>query len=226
MSIGLTCWSFLWLSFPEFLRNHCSQAAQTARQAADALHAVQPEGKQEGKTPTVSTFTACTGGRPANHLDGRGPHCWWPLVVCSSHLTPSGLEVGDSWVTPLSGSTPLQHLSSLLILSVLVSVWPIVLAFPLSPPNQIFLSLFLPLVYLYTFSGLVAALFWPRCLLFARSGTKSKPPIRIWSYGRLERLLVACGGTSLKRRSRTTWTNMKRKRWGQFAVGSCNFTMP
>ena len=46
----------------EFLRDHCPQAAQTARQATDALHAVQPEGKQEGKTPTVSAFAACALG--------------------------------------------------------------------------------------------------------------------------------------------------------------------
>lgn len=65
----------------EFLRDHCPQAPQTARQAPDALHAVQPEGKQEGKTPTVSAFTACGLGQvPAQLRRVRSSRTRWVFV--------------------------------------------------------------------------------------------------------------------------------------------------
>lgn len=44
---------------------------------------------------------------------------------------------------------------------------------------------------------------WTDTCVFLRFGTKLKPLILTWSYGRLGRSLVACGGTSLMRKNRT-----------------------
>lgn len=54
----------------ELLRHHRPKAAQTSRQAADALHAVQPEGKQEGKTPIHGVCFYCLSSHPLKGCRG------------------------------------------------------------------------------------------------------------------------------------------------------------
>lgn len=66
----------------ELLRDHCPKASQTSRQATDALHAVQPEGKQEGKTPIHGVCFYCLSSYP---LKG----CRGSRVGNSRAMTPS-----------------------------------------------------------------------------------------------------------------------------------------
>lgn len=52
----------------ELFRHHRPKASQTSRQAADAIHAVQPEGKQEGKTPIHGVCFYCLSSPPLKNL--------------------------------------------------------------------------------------------------------------------------------------------------------------
>lgn len=70
----------------ELLRDHCPKASQTSRQATDALHAVQPEGKQEGKTPIHGVCFYCLSS--------------YPLKGCR------GLRVGNSRAMTPSPTSP------------------------------------------------------------------------------------------------------------------------
>lgn len=54
----------------ELLRHHRPKASQTSRQASDALHAVQPEGKQEGKTPIHGVCFYCLSSHPLKNYEG------------------------------------------------------------------------------------------------------------------------------------------------------------
>lgn len=54
----------------ELLRHHRPKASQTSRQASDALHAVQPEGKQEGKTPIHGVCFYCLSSHPLTNSQG------------------------------------------------------------------------------------------------------------------------------------------------------------
>lgn len=54
----------------ELLRHHRPKASQTSRQASDALHAVQPEGKQEGKTPIHGVCFYCLSSHPLTNTQG------------------------------------------------------------------------------------------------------------------------------------------------------------
>lgn len=54
----------------ELLRHYCPKAPQTSRQASDALHAVQPEGKQEGKTPIHGVCFYCLSSHPLKNSQG------------------------------------------------------------------------------------------------------------------------------------------------------------
>lgn len=56
--------------FSELLRDHRPKASQTSRQASDALHAVQPEGKQEGKTPIHGVCFYCLSSHPLKGCRG------------------------------------------------------------------------------------------------------------------------------------------------------------
>lgn len=56
--------------FTELLRHHRTKASQTSRQATDALHAVQPEGKQEGKTPIHGVCFYCLSSHPLKSYRG------------------------------------------------------------------------------------------------------------------------------------------------------------
>lgn len=60
----------LFLLSTELLGHHRPKASQTARQATDAIHAVQPEGKQEGKTPIHGVCFYCLSSHPPEKLAG------------------------------------------------------------------------------------------------------------------------------------------------------------
>lgn len=61
---------FCLLCSTELLGDHRPKASQTSRQASDALHAVQPEGKQEGKTPIYGVCFYCLSSPPLKRLQG------------------------------------------------------------------------------------------------------------------------------------------------------------
>lgn len=65
----LLCAPSLLLS-TELLGHHRPKASQTTRQATDAIHAVQPEGKQEGKTPIHGVCFYCLSSHPPEKLAG------------------------------------------------------------------------------------------------------------------------------------------------------------
>lgn len=56
--------------FTELLGHHRPKASQTSRQATDAIHAVQPEGKQEGKTPIHGVCFYCLSSPTLKRLQG------------------------------------------------------------------------------------------------------------------------------------------------------------
>lgn len=87
--------SSLYLPSTELLRHHRPKASQTSRQATDALHAVQPEGKQEGKTPIHGVCFYCLSSHPLKSCRGF-------RVGNSQAMTPSPPPQPPSGRFPLS----------------------------------------------------------------------------------------------------------------------------
>lgn len=80
----------------ELLRHLSPKASQTSRQATDALHAVQPEGKQEGKTPIHGVCFYCLSSLPLKSCRGF-------RVGNSQAMTPSPSQ------PPCGGDSPLCY---------------------------------------------------------------------------------------------------------------------
>lgn len=86
----------LHLPSTELLGHHSPKASQTSRQATDALHAVQPEGKQEGKTPIHGVCFYCLSSHPLKSCRGF-------RVGNSQAMTPSPSQ------PPSGGDSPLCY---------------------------------------------------------------------------------------------------------------------
>lgn len=93
--------SLFLFSSTELHWHHRPKAAQTSRQATDALHAVQPEGKQEGKTPIHGVCFYCLSSHPL--ISCRGFR-----VGNSRAMTPSPPPQPPSGVSPLCYPVDLQ----------------------------------------------------------------------------------------------------------------------
>lgn len=91
----------LCLPSTELLRHHRPKASQTSRQATDALHAVQPEGKQEGKTPIHGVCFYCLSSHPLKSCRGF-------RVGNSQAMTPSPPPQPPSGDSPLCYPVGLQ----------------------------------------------------------------------------------------------------------------------